>query len=143
MSIKEVLNKAKRKKKQAQTIDAAKKVGMGLGLGAAIGSALGVLFAPKSGKETRKDIADTAKDTVVNIKENVSEMGERISMIVEEGKERIANIKMNKEQESEAAAVGDKCCDDNESCCGGCEEISTKPEDTNVEENVCCDKCED
>jgi gas vesicle protein len=133
MSIKEVLYNAKRKKKQAQTIDTAKKVGMGLGIGAAIGSALGVLFAPKSGKETRKDITDTAKDTVVNIKESAGEMGEKISKIVEEGKERIVNIKKDKSSENEAAAEGEKCCDDNESCCGGCEEISTKPEDTNVE----------
>ena len=38
-----------------------KKSGFGKFLaGAAIGAGLGVLFAPKSGKETRKDIAETA-----------------------------------------------------------------------------------
>ncbi len=32
----------------------------GVAVGAAVGTVLGVLFAPKSGKETRKDISDAA-----------------------------------------------------------------------------------
>lgn len=123
MSLKEVLNKAKKEKKKAQAIDTAKKVGVGLGVGAAIGTAAGVLLAPKSGEETRKDIADAAKNAAESIKEGAGEVGEKISKIVEEGKEKIVSIKKNKDVEDEVAAGGDKCCDDNESCCGGCAEV--------------------
>ncbi|MFC1640523.1 YtxH domain-containing protein [Patescibacteria group bacterium] len=37
----------------------------GILLGTLIGGALGVLFAPKSGKETRKEIKDKAEETKV------------------------------------------------------------------------------
>lgn len=133
MSIREVLNKAKREKKRAQTVNTAKKIGVGLGIGAAIGSAFGLLFAPKSGKETRKDIADAAKNSVENIKEGAGEMGEKISKVVEEGKEKISNIRKNKNIKDEAAAEGEKCCDDNEACCGGCADMEE------IKEEDCCE----
>lgn len=44
------------------------KVVGALVLGAAVGATLGVLFAPKKGSETRKDIADNAKKMSKNLK---------------------------------------------------------------------------
>jgi len=34
----------------------------GLGIGAAIGAAIGVLYAPKAGKETREDLLNSARE---------------------------------------------------------------------------------
>ncbi|UPT70746.1 MAG: YtxH domain-containing protein [Flavobacterium sp. JAD_PAG50586_2] len=44
------------------------KVVGALVVGAAVGAALGVLFAPKKGSETRQDIADNAKKMSKNLK---------------------------------------------------------------------------
>ena len=123
MSIKEVLNRAKRGKRKAKAVETAKKVGTGLGVGAAIGSALGVLFAPKSGKETRQDIADTAKTSVENIKVGANEASAKIVKVIEDGKERIANIKKT-HPEVEQVSTEEECIEEcaDEECSEKCEE---------------------
>lgn len=45
------------------------KVVGALVVGAAVGAALGVLFAPKKGSETRQDIADNAKKMSKNLRD--------------------------------------------------------------------------
>lgn len=40
--------------------------------GVGVGAALGILFAPKSGKKTREDIANAAKDGLDFVSENVN-----------------------------------------------------------------------
>ena len=124
MSIREVLNRAKKGKKKARAVETAKKVGTGLGVGAAIGSAIGVLFAPKSGKETRQDIADTAKSSVENIKVGANEASAKIAKVIEDGKERIAGIKKIHtvdEQVSVEEECSEECTD--EECTDECEEV--------------------
>ena len=48
----------------------------GVAVGAAVGAGLGVLFAPKSGKETReelkqKNLFNTSKKQIINIMDNI------------------------------------------------------------------------
>ncbi|PIS15310.1 hypothetical protein COT63_00505 [Candidatus Shapirobacteria bacterium CG09_land_8_20_14_0_10_38_17] len=43
-------------------------------IGAAVGGALGVLFAPQSGKETREDIKKALNDTKKEIKEKANKI---------------------------------------------------------------------
>ena len=59
---------------------------IGAGIGSAVGVAAGILFAPKSGKETRHIIADKTGETVKNLKENVTATKDRIFAAAEEKK---------------------------------------------------------
>ena len=51
---------------------------IGAGIGSAVGVAAGILFAPKSGSESRKVIADRTGKTVKNLKDNVTATKDRI-----------------------------------------------------------------
>lgn len=49
----------------------------GLVIGGLIGAAIGILFAPKSGKETRQDIADKADELLSKAKEEYEKAMEK------------------------------------------------------------------
>ena len=84
------------------------KFAIGAGIGTLIGVGLGMLFAPKSGKETREEIAEGAKNTADAIKTHI-----------DIAKEKIADAARN---------TGCCCCscddEETEDCCGEdcCEE---------------------
>jgi len=56
-----------------------KNMVIGVGIGSALGVATGILFAPKSGKETRQIIADRTSETINNFKDNVAATKAKIS----------------------------------------------------------------
>lgn len=68
MGIADYLEQKRKAQIRKARIEDAKRVSLGLFLGTAIGGAAGLLFAPKSGAETREDIANAAKDAVDNVK---------------------------------------------------------------------------
>lgn len=55
--------------------------------GAAIGAALGILFAPEKGEETRKKIKDILREKGINL--NRSEMDELVDKIAAEVKDAV------------------------------------------------------
>lgn len=68
MSLRDVLHEARRERERRSRNDAVKKIAVGTIIGSVIGVASGLLFAPKSGKETREEIADFARDTTDEVK---------------------------------------------------------------------------
>lgn len=74
MIFNELANQVK-KIRQSRTKDIrrnrSRNIIIGAGIGSAVGIAVGILFAPKSGSETRKVIADRAGKTAKNFKDNV------------------------------------------------------------------------
>lgn len=63
---------------------------IGAGIGSAVGVAAGILFAPKSGRETRHIIADRTGQTVKNLKENVAAAKEKVFAAAKEKKEEFS-----------------------------------------------------
>ncbi|MDO9507899.1 MAG: YtxH domain-containing protein [Thermovirgaceae bacterium] len=57
---------------------------IGAGIGTTIGIAVGILFAPRSGKETRQIIAERTGETVKELEENAAAAKARISAVVTE-----------------------------------------------------------
>ncbi len=57
---------------------------IGAGIGTTIGIAVGILFAPRSGKETREIIAERTGETVKELEENAAAAKARISAVVTE-----------------------------------------------------------
>lgn len=76
--------------------DNAKSIGGAFLLGGIIGAAIALLYAPKSGNETRKDISKAARrikdntvdlitDTIDNVNEFASDLKEKTEDIIEQG----------------------------------------------------------
>lgn len=97
--------------------DATKVVGA-LVLGAAVGAALGILFAPKKGSETRQDIADNAKKMSKNLKNKFQGqvkdlkgqvakaekfLEENVSNVRNTVEDKVADAKNNAQQKIESA----------------------------------------
>ncbi|MDQ3109133.1 MAG: YtxH domain-containing protein [Bacteroidota bacterium] len=61
-------------------------------LGAAIGGALGILFAPDKGSETRKKIAGKTSDLTDSVKEKLDEVIEEAKSKFEAAKENFAEF---------------------------------------------------
>ena len=68
-------------------------VAIALFTGLAIGVIIGVLFAPKSGKETRNDLMDKGERLMEKGKESVSDVVEKTKDFAESGKQKIEKLK--------------------------------------------------
>jgi gas vesicle protein len=82
MFLKEVVDRvveAKNFRLKIKRRNNARNLAIGATLGTALGAAVGILFAPKSGRETREEITKRTQETLEAMKSNVSQARERIS----------------------------------------------------------------
>jgi gas vesicle protein len=70
----------------------------GVMIGLGIGVALGILLAPKSGQETRDQIAGTVKDSIDNALATGQDLADRAQHTLDDARERV----------KEAAAAGEQ-----------------------------------
>ena len=81
--------------------------------GAAVGATLGILFAPKSGKETRQDLKRLFDDFMKKVKEiDIQEVKEQLENKIEEIRAGLADLdreKALKIAKEKAVAVKEKC----------------------------------
>jgi len=69
------------------------KVGGGMLLGAAIGTTIGVLFAPKSGRETRQEIKENVEAAQEKTEAMIASTKDKAQHMYEEGREAIVEKK--------------------------------------------------
>lgn len=96
MSLKDYFIEKQRMIERKKRLESAKKLGTGLTIGALIGSAAGVLFAPKSGEETRRDISDAALKANEQLKEKSKELSNEVVKKYNETKESLIDYKESK-----------------------------------------------
>jgi len=68
------------------------KVLLGLLTGVAVGAALGILFAPDKGWNTRKRISKKAEDLTNDLREKFDEFMDMVSVKVDEAKSKVSDI---------------------------------------------------
>lgn len=106
--------KARKKEIQRkEKIRTAKKVIFGAAAGSLSGIIGGLLFSPKSGKETRKDIANSSKELKNNIKEKSIVLKGTIDNKVSDAKDGIvdAKAKISEYLNEKKATTQDKVSD--------------------------------
>jgi len=91
MSIMNLIEEGKKSFSKRQERRTAKDTGIGAAIGLAVGAVVGVLLSPKSGQETRENIAVSAKELSGKAKDVL----ERAKEKVEKAKEELKEIKDN------------------------------------------------
>ena len=59
--------------------------------GLGIGALVGILYAPKSGRETREDIANGAREGTEYLRTRTKRAVEQVGTLVDKGKEQVGN----------------------------------------------------
>jgi gas vesicle protein len=85
-----------------------KKVALGAVIAAAAGYLAGILTAPKSGKETRADIKDTAKATVSAAEKELKTLHTELSKLMDEARGRAGELKGVAQENLDKAMVAAK-----------------------------------
>ena len=79
--------------------DSTKKFAIGTLIAGAAGYLAGILTAPKSGKETREDIKDTAVQSMREAERQLKKLHTELNDVIAEGKERAGKLSGKAQQE--------------------------------------------
>lgn len=88
---------------------ATKRLAVGTALAAAVGYVTGILTAPKSGKETRQDIHDTALKAKRESEKKLKQLHSDLDLLIADGKVKATKLKATAKQDlTVALAAGNK-----------------------------------
>jgi len=106
MILRDLLDSLSREKKRKERVKAAQKIALVMGAVAAAGVATGIIFAPKSGKETRAVLKNAAVNTVETIKDTVQKKAETVKDSAANAAQGVRNVI----EEVHGKAEGVKMC---------------------------------
>src|SRR6478752_4390809 len=92
-----------RKNKEQDMKDATKKLAIGAAVAAAAGYLAGILTAPKSGKETRKDIKDASAKGMHEAEKQLKRLHTELNDVMAEASERTERLTGKAKQELDSA----------------------------------------
>jgi gas vesicle protein len=72
--------------------------------GLGVGAVVGILYAPKSGRETRESLANSAREGTEFVKAKSQQAAEQVSVMVDKGKEQVSAL-VDKGKETVATLV--------------------------------------
>jgi gas vesicle protein len=80
-----------------------KRIAIGTVLAAAVGYVTGILTAPKSGKETRKDIKDAAEQGMAEAEKQLKKLHTQMSDLIKEAQDKLSTAKGSGQKELQQA----------------------------------------
>ena len=80
-----------------------RNMAIGAALAAGAGYVAGILTAPKSGKETRKDIKDTAAKTKAEAEKRLKALHSEVTELIDKAKAAVQNVSSGKKEDLGAA----------------------------------------
>lgn len=81
-------------------------VGVGFAMGLLIGAVIGILYAPRSGKDTREIIKEKTEVTKEKAEQIIEEAKQKAETIVETAREKAAEMKQKRDRSGEAETPG-------------------------------------
>jgi gas vesicle protein len=60
--------------------------------GLGVGAVVGILYAPKSGRETREDLANSAREGTEYVRTKAQQTAEQVGALVDKGKEQVSTL---------------------------------------------------
>lgn len=85
--------------------DATKKIALGAIVAGAVGYVAGILTAPKSGKETRQDIKDTAGRVIAEGEKRLKQLHTELTALIKEAQAGVEKLSGKARTELEKAMV--------------------------------------
>lgn len=74
-------------------------------IGLAVGVGVGILFAPRAGKETREMISATTCNQIDRLQSGIAEGKKQIDEIISKNKEEFCSVKPEEPEKTEKAAI--------------------------------------
>lgn len=92
MNLRDFVNLVSKDKREEARVKAVKRFVVGIGAAGAVGAVTGIIFAPKSGKETRKNIKKQGIDTLETIKGTVKTQVDKVKDFLDDAVKDVEDI---------------------------------------------------